>query len=97
MTRDPDLIELLSKTLWESPHLPGAACVGHAELFDAAAQDEAAIHSRARHDAALELCQACPARAPCEQWIESRHPTWVTGIVAGTSEHTRRERKKGTA
>jgi WhiB family redox-sensing transcriptional regulator len=69
------------------PALPGALCVGSADLFDP--RDKAAEDAEDvayRHEAALQLCASCPARARCEEWLaglDPGDPYRPTGIVAG--------------
>ncbi|UUO01695.1 WhiB family transcriptional regulator [Mycolicibacterium novocastrense] len=60
------------------PHLPGAACRGKWEIFDA--EDPA----DPRAEQALGLCARCPALAACTAWIDGLPPTLrPAGVVAG--------------
>lgn len=54
----------------QSPHLPGAACVGRYDAFDAADSDPTS---------ALAICASCPALARCREWAAAQ--TWPAGIV----------------
>jgi len=60
------------------PHLPGARCVGSAQLFDEF-DDEDVV------SAAIATCLRCAELQPCRQFVESlprRHrPDGVTGGV----------------
>ena len=60
------------------PHLPGARCRDHADLFDYRSSDDP------RTASALALCQQCPSLKLCEDWLRSlpggQRPT---GVIAG--------------
>lgn len=78
------LNELLAD-LAVAPRLPGAACRGHAGLFDRTVRE----HGRAKdvnaaRAEALALCRTCPALASCRVWLDSL-PAHLrpTGVVAG--------------
>src|SRR4051812_28164605 len=72
------------------PDLPGARCKGRADLYERT-NGEHGMTGRltktelenARSEA-LRLCAACPARNPCEVWLDAlpaaRRPA---GVVAG--------------
>lgn len=52
------------------PVLDGAACRGRAGLFDPAGAHEDRAAVRARHAAALELCEGCPVVVECRRYAE---------------------------
>lgn len=68
----------LEQLLAGIPKLDGAACKGHPELFDVARDDKPGI-ARAQ-----QICDFCPARRPCGEWLdalpESERPS---GVCAG--------------
>jgi WhiB family transcriptional regulator, redox-sensing transcriptional regulator len=64
------------------PHLPGARCRGHSELFDERPADDPAWH--AVTERALAACASCPALGPCEEWLRKLDPPErPRGVVAG--------------
>ena len=70
------------------PDLPGARCAGLADLFEATIDEHGNAASRAQREharaAALRLCHACPALAPCRTWLDGLRPTRrPRGVVAG--------------
>ena len=68
--------------LIETPLLEGAACVGHAELFDPMT-DNGADRVCAEIEA-LRICDRCPALAACRRWLKSLPDSQKpTGVVAG--------------
>src|SRR4051812_23298034 len=63
------------------PHLPGARCRGHSELFDERPADPDEIRLTER---ALAACASCPALRPCEEWLRKLEPRErPRGVVAG--------------
>lgn len=84
MTRGQHLgpaIHALSADLAD-PRLIGAACVGHAALFDAEHDDETRPRRNARHRAAVAICQTCPVLAPCHV-VANELGTQAAGVWAG--------------
>ncbi|AZG44822.1 WhiB family transcriptional regulator [Gordonia insulae] len=68
----------LTSALAGLPRLPGAACRGWPEIFDA----EAPADPRAPE--ALELCAGCPALQLCTAWVDALTPAQrPAGVVAG--------------
>lgn len=70
------------------PRLTGAACVGHAHLFDAAHPNEPRPDRAARHRAAVEICQRCPVLAPCAT-VAAELGARAVGVWAGRSRTPR--------
>ncbi len=70
--------EVLDELAHDIPNLPGAACRGHAELFDVAGRDDPAV------ERAQAVCAACPALRDCRRWLAGL-PRLVRpcGVVAG--------------
>lgn len=64
------------------PRLTGAACVGHAHLFDAEHDDEPRPDRNARHRAAAEICARCPVLAACDT-VAGELGTHAAGVWAG--------------
>lgn len=62
--------------------LSGAACVGHAALFDAEHDDEPSPVRRARHRAAVDICERCPVLAACST-VAHELGTDAAGVWAG--------------
>lgn len=91
---NPDQVHRILSAWAGLPVLPGARCRGRHHLFDPADDDEPADTVTARHAHALMLCQRCPARQPCQDWVDSlpfrKKPL---GVIAGT---IRKPRKKDT-
>ena len=54
------------------PHLPGARCRGHSELFDERPADDP--YWDAVTERALAVCASCPALGPCEEWLRRLEP-----------------------
>ncbi|KLO42375.1 hypothetical protein ABW17_12075 [Mycobacterium nebraskense] len=78
--------ELLADVL-STPALPGAACIGSHEVFDAADKDPGA------QAAALRICARCPVITACGSWAATQ--TWPANLViAGrvTAEPPKRPR-----
>ncbi|KQH76371.1 hypothetical protein AO501_09835 [Mycobacterium gordonae] len=82
--------ETMRAVLAGIPALPGARCKGQADLYERTVGEH---HMTGRitttelddaRSAALRLCAACPARNPCEVWLDAlpaaRRPA---GVVAG--------------
>lgn len=70
------------------PRLPGAACVGAADLFESTIEVLGDGRSReqlkASRVAALALCNICPELDPCRAWIDDlRRTQRPTGVIAG--------------
>lgn len=59
-----------------SPALPGAACIGQWELFDAAAEIDGEERTQA-----LQTCQRCPALDRCKSWAADQR--FTPGTVVG--------------
>ena len=85
MSRDAGPVALLAAVLDHHPGLPGAACRGRGDLFDAperpsgriggtrrAHLDQAAAQRQAR---ALALCRTCPALVACAAWLDGMAPS----------------------
>jgi hypothetical protein len=79
-------LALLERVLANLPAMPDAACIGHAELFDADTVDRATDAAEA-----LALCDRCPELDRCHRWAASQPHGRLTGVVAGAwfipSEH----------
>jgi hypothetical protein len=78
----PAWLVLAAEVLREAPRLPGALCSGRGTLFDG--------DDTASRDAAVALCQRCPALPDCRDWLaalprSSRPP----GVVFGKALHRR--------
>jgi hypothetical protein len=58
-----------------APRMPGAKCVGNAQLFDGETPEHI--------NAAIQTCNTCPARNPCHTWASTMPPADLTGIIAG--------------
>jgi hypothetical protein len=87
-TRDGGCVELLAAILAGVPALPGAACRGHAGLFDAAADGD-----RDAAQEAAEICRRCPVLEACAQWIARAHPQRPPpGVWAGRYQSTRQRK-----
>lgn len=63
--------------------LTGAACAGHAPLFDAAHPGESTEHQQARHHRARAICAGCPIRSNCQEVARQLPTDHRTGIWAG--------------
>ncbi|MEV6660626.1 WhiB family transcriptional regulator [Nocardia fluminea] len=73
------------------PRLTGAACVGHAALFDAEHDDEPRQDRDARHRDAADICESCPVLAACHT-VAAELGTHAAGVWAGRAERARRGR-----
>ena len=75
---------MLLDDLGTVPRLPGAACPGRWELFDAT-RGVRGPGGPARREA-LQLCASCPALQGCGDWLEGL-PVRLrpVGVVAGRS------------
>jgi hypothetical protein len=58
------------------PHLEGAACVGHARLFDHGAPGK-------NYRQAAAICASCPALEACRTWAATVPAKKLTGLIAG--------------
>lgn len=77
-------LETMLGSLLGAPALPGAKCRGRSATFDPARPREPEDAVAQRHLQALLLCDTCPARLPCEQWLNSLTPARrPSGVVAG--------------
>jgi len=78
-----------------APALPGAKCRRRHRLFDEPAPGEPAEQVRQRHAMALRLCDSCPVRQPCQDWVDHRLTarTRPYGVIAGRVR-VRNPRKK---
>lgn len=77
-------VDVLAKVVAGAPSLPGAKCRGRSHLFDERQPDEPADVANDRHAQAAGLCQRCPARDRCTEWVASlpasKRPS---GVIAG--------------
>lgn len=76
------------------PRLDGAACVGRADLFDPAVEDEHPDAVSYRHLAAQKVCRyACPVLAECQQWAETEksHGSVLAGLIPKSTRLPRDE------
>jgi len=88
-----DLLAELEATV---PRLPGAACVGHHELFDLLPAGTRNPDYWEQTAAALQLCRGCPALQACKQWLVSlASAARPSGVVAGMTATEIREIPKG--
>jgi hypothetical protein len=72
------LAELLDDLAHAIPDLPEAACRGHADLFDVARTDRAAVAK------AKAICASCPALDDCRAWLADQPAALrPCGVVAG--------------
>lgn len=67
------VVDLLAEILWTVPHLTGAACQGHWDVFDSNAADD--VHE------AIRLCRCCPAMLACRTWANRQ--TGLAGVFGG--------------
>lgn len=76
--------------------LVGAACVGHAELFDDHRSGESEQQATARHEIAARICRRCPVLAQCgtaaAELGSSASGIWA-GEVRNTGQPARRRRR----
>jgi hypothetical protein len=63
MSNAIDLLRELAAT----PDLPGAACVGERDVFDACTERGA----HRVYTLAVRICSQCPALAACSAWLNS--------------------------
>lgn len=75
--------ELLAAILRGQPKLDGAACIGHAALFDPPADREPFADVEHRHTQALALCHSCPCRDECRAWRDSQPSAARSAVVGG--------------
>lgn len=79
-----DTVELLGEVLRDAPRLPGAKCIGRADLFDPREPNTDPETVEYAQNAALRLCRSCPALASCSQWFDSLPPRHrPLGVIAG--------------
>lgn len=71
----------LTAILAGTPRLDGAACIGHAELFDPPGDGETRTAADARHRAAARVCWTCPVIDTCRDWAVTE-PSSQTVIAA---------------
>ncbi|WP_156628408.1 WhiB family transcriptional regulator [Mycobacterium sp. 1274756.6] len=82
-------IQLLSKALWHTASLPGAACQGRGDLFTSEHPGDQAQ--------ALAICTRCPVLADCQQWVARLPRAHIPpGIVTGHQPDPARATRKGT-
>ncbi len=78
------LTEFLAALAAAAPHLPGASCRSHIELFDRATGDTRTADTRQARTAALNLCHGCPAIHACRAWLDTLPADHrPIGVVAG--------------
>jgi hypothetical protein len=71
--------ELLDELTHGIPDLRGAACRGHAALFDVADRHDTQAIARAQ-----AVCASCPVLRDCRRWLASLpRPARPFGVVAG--------------
>ena len=64
--------------LHNTPHLTGAKCIGHHQLFDPQHPTTTTITK------AIQTCHQCPALTPCRDWYTQLPPNQKPpGITAG--------------
>lgn len=95
------LTEFLAALSAAAPHLPGASCRSHVELFDRTTGDTRKPDTREARTAALNLCHTCPALDPCRTWLDSlpahQRPTGVIAsriVTADTTQSSSFQREK---
>ena len=66
---------VLTAILTDTVRLDGAACTGHAALFDPPGEGEPRDAVDARHRAAARLCWTCPALDACRDWAATEPAT----------------------
>ena len=69
------VVDLMCEILRGAPSLPRALCRSRPELFDLT--DESLAGD------AIELCQSCPERRLCGEWVQQQRRDTVTGVLAG--------------
>lgn len=74
----------LTGALFDGPDLRGAACKGHARLFDEPENHASPDAEQARLNAARALCDHCPVRAPCAAVAAGLTDSQRAGVWAGT-------------
>lgn len=91
----PERARALAAALLDGPDLTGAACTGHAPLFDEIIEGESAPARHRRTQAAQALCRTCPALDQCAATAEGMDATQRAGVWAGVwweHQETRRAR-----
>jgi hypothetical protein len=78
----PEWVAFTRIVLLDTPHLDGAKCRGHWQLFDRHTHNDP---NREIDEAiAVQMCATCPALLPCKQWLASLPPYLrPAGVVAG--------------
>ncbi len=81
---EAEILETWIALLAGAADLPGAACRGRAQEFDADRDGESRDGREDRLDGAVAICRQCPALTDCADWLD-RLPRrrWPTGVVAG--------------
>ena len=68
----PEWVAFTRIVLLDTPHLDGAKCRGHWQLFDRHTHNDP---NREIDEAiAVQMCATCPALLPCKQWLASLPP-----------------------
>lgn len=82
-----DALGLMVAILRGSADLRGAACVGHARLFDIDVRASEVGHADETHRwaAVAAICQTCPVRGRCWEWASVQPSTRFSGPAAATS------------
>lgn len=65
------------------PNLFGAACAGHAPLFDPRQRGESPARATRRHNVARRICQTCPVKRQCADALVDLPLKQRAGIWAG--------------
>nr|WP_176458763.1 WhiB family transcriptional regulator [Rhodococcus sp. 15-649-1-2] len=86
------LVAILTGTV----RLDGAACIGHADLFDPPGEGESRPSADARHRAAARVCWTCPVLDACRAWAATE-PSSHTVIAAQVMTTTGRTDTEETA
>lgn len=77
------LVAILTGTV----RLDGAACIGHADLFDPPADGEPRTAVDGRHRTATTICWTCPVLDACRTWAEgepSSHTVLAATVMTTT-------------
>ena len=79
---DPSWQAFAKIVLMNTPHLDGAKCRGHSDLFDRHPHNDP--HRVIDKDIAEHMCATCPALGACRTWLASLPPYLrPAGVVAG--------------
>lgn len=73
---DDTLVDLIVRIVQPTIALAGAACVGHADIFDLDATPE-------QHAQAAQICAECPVATRCSEWAAAQHKN-VSGVLGGS-------------